>query len=100
MLRSVRFLVYTPTMQFVFPLFVFPFASRVVSFFFDVGVMGVTSRCLTSRDNLIKTKNKVYGYFVSIYSVSSGCWHHCVVCIVCMDYAFLAFVTLHAVRDS
>ena len=29
--------------------------------------------------------------FVSIY---------CVVCIVCMDYAFPAFVTLHAVRDS
>ena len=32
--------------------------------------------------------------------MSSGCQHHCVVCIVCMDYAFLAFVTLHAVRDS
>ena len=47
------FLVYTPTIQFVFLLFAFPFASWVVSFFFDVGVMGVTSRCLASRDNLI-----------------------------------------------
>ena len=56
MFGSVRFLVYTPTIQFVFPLFTFPFASRVVSFFFDVGVMGVTSRCLASRDNLIKKK--------------------------------------------
>ena len=64
--------------------------------------MGVTSRCLASRDNLIKKRKLkiLYGYFVSVYSVSSGCWHHCVVCTVCMDYAFLAFVTLHAVRDS
>ena len=91
---SVRFLVHSPTI-FVFPLFAFPFASCVVSFFFDVGVMGVTSRCLSSRDNLIK-KN-LYGYFLSIYcpvAVSIS-----VVCTVCMDYAFLAFVTLHAVRD-
>ena len=96
---SVRFLVYTPTIQFI-PLFVFPFASWVVSFFFDVGMMGVTSRCLASRDNLIKKKRReVYGYFVSVYSVSSGCLHHCVVRIVCMGYAFLAFVTLHAVRN-
>ena len=36
---------------------------------------------------------------MSVYSVCSGCQHHCVVCIVCMDYAFLTFVTLHAVRD-
>ena len=54
MFGSVRFLVYTPTIQFVFPLFAFPFASWVVLFFFDVGMMGVTSRCLASRDNLIK----------------------------------------------
>ena len=54
MFGSVRFLVYTLTIQFVFPLFVFPFASCVVSFFFDVGMMGVTLRCLTSQDNLIK----------------------------------------------
>ena len=101
MFGSVRFLVYTPTIQFVFPLFAFPFASWVVLFFFDVGMMGVNSGCLASRDHLIKKKKKkkLYGYFVSVYSVSSGCWHHCVVCIMCMDYAFLAFVTLHAVRD-
>ena len=48
-----KFLVYTPTIL-VFPLFAFPFASRVVSFFFDVAVMGVTSRYLASRDNFIK----------------------------------------------
>ena len=59
MFGSVRFLVYTPTI-FVFPLFAFPFASRAVSFFFDVGVMGVTSRCISSRDNLIKKKKKEY----------------------------------------
>ena len=47
--ESVRFLENTPTIQFVFPLFAFSFASRVVSFFFDVGVMGVTSRCLASQ---------------------------------------------------
>ena len=50
---SVSFLVYIPTV-FVFPHFAFPFSSRVVAFFFDVGVMGVTLRSLASRDNLIK----------------------------------------------
>ena len=66
---SVRFLVHSPTI-FVFPLFAFPFASCVVSFFFDVGVMGVTSRCLSSRDNLIKF------FFIWVHPerlLSSGC---------------------------
>ena len=53
MFGSVRFLVYTPTIQFVFSLFAFTFASSFVSFFFDIEVMEVTSRCLASRDNLI-----------------------------------------------
>ena len=73
MFGSVRFSVYTPTIQFVFPLFAFPFASCFV--LFDVGMMGVTSKCIASRDNLIKKKKKklLYGYFVSVYSVCSGC---------------------------
>ena len=65
MFGSVRFLVYTPTIQFVFPLLAFPFASWVVSFFFDVRVMGVTSRCLASSDNLIKKKKKKCIYYMS-----------------------------------
>ena len=81
---SVRFLVYTPTIQFVFPLFVFPFASWVVSFFFDVRVMGVTSRCLASRDNLIKNKKEklIWVLHERIFSVqwllASLCGLHCV----------------------
>ena len=54
-----RFLVNTPTIL-VFPLFACPFVCFFVFFFFvcvwfffNVGVMGVTSRCLANRDNLI-----------------------------------------------
>ena len=56
----IRDRVYTPTIQCVFLLFAFPFAYRVVSFFFDVGMMGVTSRCLASWDNLIRKIKKNY----------------------------------------
>ena len=52
-LGSVRFLVYTPTVL-VFPLFASPFVSRVFRSFSTVaGVLEVTPRCLTSRDNSI-----------------------------------------------
>ena len=97
MFGSVRFLVYSPTI-FVFLLFASHFVSRVVSFFFDVGVMGVTSRCLASRDNL--TKMFVRGYFVSVYCPVAVSIIVFMVCIVYMDYTFPASVTLHAVRDS
>ena len=69
MYGSVRFLVYTPTI-FVFLLFASHFVSRVVSFVFDVGVMGVTSRCLASRDNLIK---KVCTWVLRERLLPSGC---------------------------
>ena len=81
--RSVRFLVYTPTIQFVFPLFALPFASWVVSFFFDVVVMGVTSRCLASRDNVIKKIKKIMGTsWASIYSVQWLLGSLCGLCCV------------------
>ena len=55
MFGSVRFLVYTPTIQFVFSVFAFPFASCFFLFWcYSHHPMGVTSRCLASRDNLIK----------------------------------------------
>ena len=58
-------------------------------------MMGVTSRCLASRDNLIKKNIYILVLRERLFSVQ---WHHCVVCTVCMDYAFLAFVTLHAAQ--
>ena len=70
MFGSVRFLVYSPIIFSFFLLFASHFVSRVVSFFFDVGMMGVTSRCLASRDNLTK---KVCTWVLRERLLPSGC---------------------------
>ena len=59
MFGSVRFLVYTPTIQFVFPLFAFPFACCFV--LFRCGGDGSNLEVLASRDNLIKILKNYMG---------------------------------------
>ena len=74
---SVRFLAYTPTI-FVFPLFAFSFVSRIISFFFDMGVMGKNSRYLTSPDNLVFLYVGTSWASIAQWLLASLCGLYCV----------------------